>query len=501
MDINDLALIIAAMRRGYLTQEQAAAMRAEIEASPARRAHNLLVKRAYLSQEQLEELLALLESERSKAAANLVDRAVGQATTRLPAATAVPNADPGVRSGHSAPMPMLPAAGDDAISGTATTAPLVPQAPVPEPFAVASFSCTGAPVAGSLADLLRFAREQGCTDLHISPGRPPFVRHTGDIHYLSDVSVTKLKADDMNLGAVPSEIRHRLPAMGQLEFALEIPRLGRHRCSVFRQRLGWDGVYRIVPVAIPALEQTGLPPVLRDLVDHRHGLILVTGPARSGKTTSLAALIQHINTTRADHIITVEDPIEFVVEPVRCRITQREVGAHTRGFADALAAAVHQDPDVIMVGDLRDHDTTSIAVGAAESGHLVLGSLHTHTATRTVARMLEMYPARQRDEIATMLASSMRGVASQKLLPRADGRGLVLAVEVLILTPAVAQAIRDHKAAQIYNLMQSGKRIGMRTMDDALMELAGQGAITAEMARDHAENKRQFEVMHRGGAA
>jgi twitching motility protein PilT len=266
---------------------------------------------------------------------------------------------------------------------------------------------------------------------------------------------------------------------------------------VYRQRLGWEGAYRIVPDSVPGLEQVGLPPVVRRLAEHRHGLLLVTGPARSGKTTSLAALIQHINTHRADHIITVEDPIECVITPCRCRVTQREVGAHTRGFTAALEAAVHQDPDVIMVGDLRDHDTTSIAVGAAESGHLVLGSLHTHTATRTVARILEMYPPQQRDEIATMLASSMRGVTSQMLLPRADARGLVLAVEVLLLTPAVAQAIREHKASQVYNLMQSSKRIGMRTMDDALMELAEQGVISGPVAYDRAEHKRPFEPLLR----
>lgn len=307
-------------------------------------------------------------------------------------------------------------------------------------------------------------------------------------------TLTAEQSEKLNFSALSDEQRAIAREKLQIDFAWEVPSIGRHRCNVFRQRLGWEGAYRIIRSEVPTMEDLNLPPILRTLTTYYQGLVLVTGPAGSGKTTTVAAMLDYINRTRDDHIITVEDPIEYVFRPQRCQVTQREVGRHTGSFASALRAALRQDPDVIFVGELRDLETTAIAISAAETGHLVFGTLHTSSAARTIGRILEVYPTAQRQQISTMVAESLRGIISQQLISRRDRRIPALAMEVLLFTSGVAQQVKDGRTHQLVSLMQSGKRIGMRTMDDSLMELVKAGSITGYEAYLRADNKAPFEL-------
>jgi twitching motility protein PilT len=347
----------------------------------------------------------------------------------------------------------------------------------------------------TVLDYLRMAREAGCSDLHLTVGRSPFVRYQGSLIFIDDEPLSAERSEQLNFSLLSEAQQAAIREQLQLDFAYEEPGLGRHRCNVYRQRIGWEGEYRIVPSEVPSLESLNLPPVLQRLTEFHQGLVLVTGPAGCGKTTTVAAMLNHINRLRSDHIITVEDPVEYVIEPVMCQVTHREVGQHTQSFANALRAALRQDPDVISIGELRDLETTSIAISAAETGHLVFGTLHTNSALRTVARVMDVYPPAQRAQICTMVAESMRGVLSQQLVPRRDGNGRVCAMEVLIFTSGVAQLIKEGKTHQLVSAMQSGKRLGMRTMDDALMELVDQRLISGREAYARSENKPAFEAV------
>jgi twitching motility protein PilT len=307
--------------------------------------------------------------------------------------------------------------------------------------------------------------------------------------------LTPEQSEKLNFQLLTQQQREMLVHLLNLDFALEIPGIGRHRCNAFRQRLGWDGVYRIVSNEIPTLEQLGMPEAVRRLPDYQQGMVLVTGPARSGKTTTLAAMVHEVNRNRDDHIITVEDPIEFVHQPLKCQVTQREVGAHTDSFGASLRAALREDPDIIMIGELRDIETISIAISAAETGHLVFGSLHTGSAGRTVNRILDVYPAAQRAQVATMISESIRGILSQLLLPRADGQGLAMCLEVLIVTSGVSSLVRDAKIHQLTSAMQAGRKVGMQVMDDSLMSLLKANIITGAVAYAAADNKPAFEAV------
>jgi twitching motility protein PilT len=272
---------------------------------------------------------------------------------------------------------------------------------------------------------------------------------------------------------------------------------GRFRTSVVRQRLGIDLVFRIVNTRVRTMDDLGLPEHLKLLTRYQNGLILVTGPVGSGKSTTLAALVDQINVERKEHIITLEDPIEYVFEPKGCHITQREVHTHTASFGAALRGALREDPDVIMVGEMRDLETISLAITASETGHLVLGTLHTGNASRTLDRLLDVFPVDQQEQIRVMVSESLRGVISQQLIPRADGTGRVLALETLTNTPAVANVIREARTYMLPGIIQTGKKQGMQLMDDSLVALYQGGLISAEEAYARAEQKEEMRQVVR----
>jgi twitching motility protein PilT len=305
--------------------------------------------------------------------------------------------------------------------------------------------------------------------------------------------LTAEETENINFSALTDEQIERARADLQLDFALELRGIGRYRCNIFHQRLGWDGSYRIIPNQVPTIEQLGLPPTVKLFTEYHQGLVMITGASGSGKTSTAYALLDLVNQRRKDHIITVEDPVEYILPPKQCQVMQREVGRHTRTFGAALRAALREDPDIILVGELRDYETTSIAISAAETGHLVFGTLGTSSAARTVARIVDAYPASQQEQVCTMVAESLRGVITQLLLPRKDNRGRVLAYEILVNTSGIAQQIKDGKSHLITSLIQNGKRQGMVLMDESLRRLHAEGLISGRTAYRYADNKTAFE--------
>jgi twitching motility protein PilT len=337
--------------------------------------------------------------------------------------------------------------------------------------------------------LLRLTVERGASDLHLRSGETPILRCDGAIVRMNELA--RLRADDVSalLDAImPHENRAELAETNDTDFAYELPGCGRFRANAFRDRLGAAAVFRRIPPSVVTVEQLGLPPEVQRLCALTRGLVLVTGPTGSGKSTTLCALIDLINRTRADHIITIEDPIEFVHASRRCIVSQREVGAHTRSFKTALRAALREDPDVVLIGEMRDLETVSIALETAETGHLVLATLHTATAATTIDRIIDQFPADQQEQIRVMLADSLRGVISQTLC-RKIGGGRAAAREVLFNTAPVANLIRERKTFQIGAIMQTSKRLGMATMNDALIDLVDSRQIDVDEAHLHAPDK------------
>ncbi len=300
--------------------------------------------------------------------------------------------------------------------------------------------------------------------------------------------LTKEQTVSLAEAFMPEVYKEELNARGDSDFAYEND-YGRYRVSVIRQRLGIEVVFRLINADVRTMDQLGLPEYLKLLTRYQNGLILVTGSVGSGKSTTLAAMIQQINMERHDHIITLEDPIEYVIRSRNCHVSQREVFTHTQSFATALRAALREDPDVIMVGEMRDLETISLAITAAETGHLVLATLHTANASRTLARLLDVFPPEQQEHIRVMVAESLRGVISHQLIPRKDGTARVLALEILTNTPAVANVIRENKTYLLPGIIQTGKKQGMGWMDDALIELYENDLISAEEVYARADQK------------
>ena len=342
--------------------------------------------------------------------------------------------------------------------------------------------------------------DQGASDLHLVSGSQPILRVSGE---LQRVRYAVLESDDLKkmLYEVAPEYKiKQFEETGDVDFAYEIPGLARYRANYFVQKYGVAAVFRQIPDTILTVEQLGLPPALNKLPLRPKGLVLVTGPTGSGKSTTLAALVDYANTHRKDHILTIEDPVEFVHKSRNCIVNHREVGLHTRSFTAALRAALREDPDIIMVGEMRDLETISLAVEAASTGHLVFGTLHTQSAAKTVDRIIDVFPHDQQEQIRATLADSLQAVVAQTLFKRRDTRGRCAALEILIATPAVRNLIRDGKTFQIPTVLQTGKKFGMQSLDDAILDHLEKGRINPEDAYLHCLDKARFRAFLRNVA-
>lgn len=335
--------------------------------------------------------------------------------------------------------------------------------------------------------------QQGGSDLHLVSGNPPRMRLYGEIYPIKYRQLTEAEVKDLITQIMPENKREDFSDHGNADFSYEVKDISRFRVNVYRHLRGVGAVFRTIPNKIMNLEDLRLPPIVKSLAGQRKGLILVTGPTGSGKSTTLAAIIDFINRQRKGHIITIEDPIEYSHENQQCLVSQREVGTHTSSFASALRSALREDPDVILVGEMRDLDTISLAVTAAEMGILVLGTLHTNSAASTVERIINVFPAGDEPYIRTMLSTSLIGVLSQRLVRTVDNRGRLSAVEVLVNNTAVANLIREGKPDQLENILQSSALQGMQTLDNALRKLLDEKLISGTEAYRHARSKSYFE--------
>lgn len=332
-----------------------------------------------------------------------------------------------------------------------------------------------------IEELLRTTVESKASDLHLTVGAPPTIRLHGEMQPLPYPLLTRDGLKTMLLSILTGEQQNRFEEVRDLDFSIEIPNLARFRCNFFVGRRGEGAVFRVIPTEIKSFQELGLPPVLAELAREERGLVLVTGPTGSGKSTTLAAMVDLINRERHAHILTVEDPIEFVHPHKKCLVNQREVKVHTESFSSALRAALREDPDVILVGEMRDLETISLAVSAAETGHLVFGTLHTSSAAQTVDRIIDVFPPHQQSQIRTQLSESLQGVIAQTLVPKIGG-GRVAALEIMKTTAAVKNLIREGKTFQLPSVIETGSTIGMQTLSQALQELVINGKITPESA-------------------
>jgi twitching motility protein PilT len=335
----------------------------------------------------------------------------------------------------------------------------------------------------SIDALLTQATELGASDLHVTVAAAPAARVRGELEPLPGAGVMDADATQSLLYRILTTSQQKKFELDrQLDFSYDVPGVARFRVNVFRQRESVAAVFRVIPSQLKTLEELGLPEGLRALTELPRGLVLVTGPTGSGKSTTLAAMIDEINRNRTDHIITIEDPIEFVHRHKRCIVNQREIGTDATGFGDALRSALRQDPDVILLGEMRDLETISTALTAAETGHLVFGTLHTQSAPSTIDRIIDVFPAEQQEQIRTQIAGTLQGVVTQSLLPTLDGHGRVPALEILLPDDAIRNLIRQGKVAQIYSYMQTGSRVGMQTMEQALADLTVRRIVAPDEA-------------------
>ncbi len=349
--------------------------------------------------------------------------------------------------------------------------------------------------------LFKTLKEKGGSDLHLSPDNPPLMRAAGDLVPVLEHALAREQIKTL-LKEIMSESQNKqFEKTRDLDFAYEVPALAsRFRANIFYGRLGISAVFRLIPTTILTVEQLGLPPAVLRFAQLKKGLVLVTGGTGSGKSTTLAALIDHINKTQKEHVLTVEDPIEFVHKSQNSLINQREVGRHTISFASALKAALREDPDIILVGEMRDLETIELAITAAETGHLVFGTLHTSSAAKTVDRVINVFPTNQQEQIRAMLSESLKGVIAQQLLKTVDGKRAA-ALEILYVTHAVSNLIREGKTFQIPSIIQTGKKEGMQLMDQALQDLLTQKRVTVEEAYKFAVNKALFPLPTQGGVS
>jgi twitching motility protein PilT len=342
-----------------------------------------------------------------------------------------------------------------------------------------------------ITQLLTFGVQQGASDCHLSSGEPPMLRIHGELKKLDHAALSKDDVHNMVFDMMNDNQRKVFQETRECDFSFEMGEIARFRVNVFMQRRGEAAVFRTIPTKILALEQLGMPPILRELCDKEKGLVLVTGPTGSGKSTTLAAMIDYLNDTFEGHILTIEDPIEFVHKSKKCLVSQRELGPHTLSFANALRAALREDPDIILVGELRDLDTIQLALTAAETGHLVFGTLHTSSAPKTVDRIIDVFPPNQQAQIRAQFAESIEGVITQTLLKKKSG-GRAAALEIMVGTNAVRNLIREAKLHQIPGIMQASKKDGMQTMDMALIDLVTKGLVTKAEAQSRSMTANLF---------
>ena len=341
----------------------------------------------------------------------------------------------------------------------------------------------------------KLMNEQGASDLHLVSGQQPALRVRGDIERIKYKVLDSDNLKSMLYEIAPEDKVKVFEETGDVDFGYEIPGLARYRANFFLQKNGVAAVFREIPSSIMTAEQLGVPPVVSKLAGLPRGLVVVTGPTGSGKSTTLAAIIDVANRTRKDHIITVEDPIEFVHESQSCIVNHREVGSHTKSFTAALRGALREDPDIILVGEMRDLETISLAIEAASTGHLVFGTLHTTSAAKTVDRIIEVFPASQQSQIRSTLADGIRAVIAQVLFKRIDKRGRCVALEILIATPAARNLIRESKTHMLPGVMQTGKKYGMQLLDDAIMDLYNKKMISGDEAYTKANDKAKFRPL------
>lgn len=424
-----------------------------------------------------------------------------QTAVSVPAPVTPPKPTP--EPGYGAPGPV--ASGSPAASPATPVTSAAPSGPsgygAPQPVSSGVPSPVGGGAVGSddvphIDDLLRLMLQRGGSDLHITVGSPPGIRQRGELVSVENMKpLTPRDTMEMLLSLLSEEQRRRFETELELDFAYSIPGVSRFRANIFQQRNSMGAVFRVIPIKIPTMDELALPKVCKFLAERPRGLVLVTGPTGSGKSTTLAAMIDHINETRSLHIITMEDPIEFMHRNKKAFVNQREVGEDTHSFAAALKRVLRQDPDVILVGEMRDLETISAAITAAETGHLVLATLHTTGGPETVDRIIDVFPPHQQQQVRMQLSNTLEGVLSQVLLRSTDGRGRVLAMEVMLGIPAIANLIREGKTHQMATIIQGGSDKGMQTLDQHLRSLLTQGKITFEEAISKAKSPRELADM------
>jgi len=342
-----------------------------------------------------------------------------------------------------------------------------------------------------IAELLAFGVKNDASDLHLSAGLPPMIRVDGDIRRINVPALEHKQVHSLIYDIMNDKQRKDYEEFFETDFSFEIPGLARFRVNAFNHNRGAGAVFRTIPSRIMSLEELGCPAVFKEISDVPRGIVLVTGPTGSGKSTTLAAMVDYKNDNEFGHILTVEDPIEFVHESKKCLVNQREIHRDTLGFNEALRSALREDPDIILVGEMRDLETIRLALSAAETGHLVFGTLHTSSAAKTIDRIIDVFPAAEKDMVRSMLSESLRAVIAQTLIKKIGG-GRIAAHEIMIGTPAIRNLIRENKIAQMYSAIQTGQGIGMQTLDQCLKDLVGKGQITVQDARMRAANKDQF---------